>query len=199
MNHYMKKGLTFAVAGVMALSSVAAFADSTVSTTNSSKTPVRTHVSATDLMVKDGVITQATLDSYKTKAQTENQAAREAEVTAAVQKLVTDGKLTQAKADAVLKAVEANQEAMQALRDKMSTMTAEEARTYMQNNKPTQSNTMLALVEAGTLTSAEYQAVQSVIGFGHDGFGAGHGGKMMGGHGAGRGTRANTTSTTGSN
>lgn len=185
MNNYMKKGLTFAVAGVVALTSVAAFAD-TATTSNTSKTPVRSHVSATDLMVKDGVITQATLDSYMAKAQSQNQAQREADVKAAVQKLVTDGKLTQAKADAVLKSVAENQDKMQALREKMSTMTAEEARTYMQNNMP-KGDTLLTLVESGTLTSAEYQSVKSVIGFGHNGFGMGHGDKMMGGHGQGKG------------
>lgn len=183
MNNYVKKGLVFSLAGIMALSSVAAFAD-TVVTSNTST--IRTHVSAMDLMVKDGVISQSTYDSYQAKAQAQNQAQREAEVKAALQKLVTDGKLTQAKADAVLKAVTENQAKMQALRDKISTMTAEEARTYMQANMPA-GGTLLALVEAGTLTSAEYESVQAVIGGGHGGFGGGHGGKMMGGHGPGQG------------
>lgn len=181
MNTYMKKGLAFSVAGILALSSVAAFADTAV--TSKTSTTTKTHVSAMDLMVKDGVITQATLDSYQTKAQAQNQAQREADVKAAVQKLVTDGKLTQVKADAVLKAVTENQAKMQALRDRVSSMTAEEARTYMQANMPA-GGPLLALVESGTLTSTEYQAVQAVIGYG--GFG-GHGGKMMGGHGQGMG------------
>lgn len=173
MNKKMKFGLTIMTVGALALSSVAAFAG----TTGVGSIVRGGHQGIVDLMLKDGVITQAQIDKYEEQIQSE----RQAEVKTSLQTLVTKGTLTQAKADAVLKAVEAQQAEMKAIHDKMATMTAEEARTYMQQNMPARGGDLLKLVENGTLTAAEYDAVRGVIGMG------GMGGKGMGGHMGGRG------------
>lgn len=191
MNKKMKFGMTALMVGVLTVSSVSAFAGTT-----GVRGAMSGHSNMVDLMLKDGVITQAQIDKY----QKQMQADRQAEVKTAVQALVTKGTLTQAKADAVLKVVEANQAEMTALHEKLAGMTQEEVKAYLDKNPIQKSNSLLTLVENGTLTAAEHDAVRAVIGRGHGmGLGGPMGGKGHGGMG-GRGMHApantNTTTTT---
>ncbi len=195
MNKKMKMSLTAMMTGVLVLSSVAAFAGTT-----SVKGAFAGHERMVDLMLKDGVVTQAQIDKYQQQMQDE----RKDEVKAAVQALVTKGTLTQAKADAVIKSVEAHQTEMAALHDKIEGMTQEEAKAYLEANPVKRNDDMLKLVEDGTLTAAEFDAVRAVIGGGRGGmmggFGAegGRGNGHMGGRGHGpMGGYAPATTTTG--
>lgn len=179
MNKKMKMSLTAMMTGVLVLSSVAAFAGTT-----SVKGALTGHQSMIDLMLKDGVVTQAQIDKYQKQMQDE----RKEEVKAAVQTLVTKGTLTQAKADAVIKAVVSHQEEMTALHEKLEGMTQEEAKAYLTANPVQRNDDMLKLVENGTLTAAEFDAVRSVIGGGRGGMMGGFGGRgdgHMGGRGRG--------------
>lgn len=188
MNKKMKFGLTVLTVGTLALSSVTAFAG-TAGVTNFVKGG---HQGMVDLMLKDGVVTQAQIDKYEKQMHDE----RQATVKTNLQTLVTKGTLTQAKADAVFKSVEAQQAKMSALHDKLATMTQAEATTYMQQNPIERGNGMLTLVENGTLTAAEYDAVRAVIGMGGHGGMGGKGGHMgTGGHMGGRGMNQPATTT----
>lgn len=172
MNKTTKFGITVATIGALALSSVGAFAG----TTGIANAVKGGHQGILDLMLKDGVVTQTQIDTYEKKMQEE----RSAEVKAAVQALVTKGTLTQAKADAVLKAIAANEAERTALRDKLSTMTAEEQKAYLTANPVTKTDSLLKLVEAGTLTAADVEALRSVVGFGGHGMDGGKGGHGKG-------------------
>lgn len=183
MNKKMKMGLTVLTIGALALSSVGAFAGTT-GITNFVKGG---HQSMVDLMLKDGVITQTQVDKYEKQIQDERQAA----VKTDLQALVSKGTLTQAKADAILKVVTEQQVKMQALHDKLAAMTPEEAKAYLDKNPMERGNGLLTLVENGTLTAADFEAVRGVIGGGHmmggNMGGPGHMGEGMGkGMGMGR-------------
>jgi Spy/CpxP family protein refolding chaperone len=181
MNKKMKFGLTIMTVGALAISSVGAFA-STATVTGMFNGG---HQGIVDLMLKDGVITQTQIDKYQTQMQTE----RHAEVKASIQTLVTKGTLTQAKADAVLKTVEAQQVKMQAYHDKIATMTQEEAKAYIEKNPMPRGEGLLTLVENGTLTAAEFDSLRGVMGRGGEMGGKGmmNGGHMDGKGGMGRG------------
>lgn len=183
MNKKLKVGLTLMTAGALAFSSVAAFADAT-------GIAVRGNGNLLDLMLKDGVVTQAQIDSYQEKADALQLTALKTNL----QTLVTNGTLTQTKADAVYKAMVEERDARKAERAEMDAMTeaAKSARsttdTTTPPEKPLMKNSALsALVENGTLTSAELDAVQKVIGGGH--------GDMKGGRGM-KGTKPASSSTT---
>lgn len=217
MNKKLKVGLTLMTAGALAFSSVAAFADAT-------GISFKGNGNILDLMLKDGVVTQAQIDSYQAKADALQLTALKTNI----QTLVTNGTLTQAKADAVYKALVEEKEARQAERAKFEAMTdaekealkaemdakraemdaaresAKTAKTTTATStdtttppaKPEMKNSALsALVENGTLTSAELEAVQKVIGGGHGEMG-GHG-DMKGGRGMkGEKPASSSTSTT---
>lgn len=181
MNKKMKFGLTIMTVGALAISSVGAFAG-TASVTGMMNGG---HQGIVNLMLKDGVITQTQIDKYEKQMQTE----RHAEVKTAVQALVTKGTLTQAKADAVIKAVEEQQVKMQAFHDKIATMTLEEAKAYIEKNPMPRGECLLTLVENGTLTAAEFDSLRGVMGNGGamGGKGMMNGGHMNGKGGMGRG------------
>lgn len=193
MNKKLRAGLTLMTAGALAFSSVAAFADATGITGKGNG-------SILDLMLKDGVVTQAQIDSYQEKADALQLSALKTNI----QTLVTNGTLTQTKADAVYKALVEEKESRKAEREKFAAMTdaeKEALKAEMDAKKaemdaarekakaagtstdattrptpPEMKNSALsALVENGTLTSAELEAVQKVIGGGH--------GDMKGGRG----------------
>lgn len=194
MNRKLKAGLTLMTAGALAFSSVAAFADTTTFANKG-------YGSILDLMLKDGVVTQTQIDSYQVKAEANGLATLKTNI----QALVTDGTLTQAKADVVYNAVVKEREERSAEREKMASMTdaekeakkvemeakraeMEAARTAAKTTNATtstatekttapekRSTALSALVDAGTLTAAEYEAVQKVVGDGH--------GEMKGGRG----------------
>lgn len=160
MNRKLKAGLTLMTAGALAFSSVAAFADTTTFAN-------RGYGSILDLMLKDGVVTQTQIDSYQEKAEANGLATLKTNI----QALVTDGTLTQAKADAVYNAVVKEREERAAKRTNATTSTATEKATAPEKR----STALSALVDAGTLTTAEYEAVQKVVGGGR--------GDMKGGRG----------------
>lgn len=188
MNKTFKFGITVATIGALALSSVGAFAG----TTGVASAIKGGHSNILDLMLKDGVVTQAQIDTYSAKVSEE----RKAEQTAAIQALVTKGTLTQAKADAVLAAIEANKAQRDALKTKLEGMTAEEVKAYMEANPVKKADMLQTLVDNGTLTTADVEALKGVVGHGGEGFGGGKG------HGKGQpgqkpaGTKTNTTETT---
>lgn len=194
MNKKLKAGLTLMTAGALAFSSVAAFADTTALASKGNGNIL-------DLMLKDGVVTQAQIDSYQQKMSEIQLAALKTNI----QTLVTKGTLTQAKADAVYNVVLQEREDRDAERAKMEAMTdaekealkaemdakraeMEAARTAAKSTDTTTSTTaskttapekrstaLSALVDNGTLTAAELEAVQKVVGGGH--------GDMKGGRG----------------
>lgn len=211
MNKKLKAGLTLMTAGALAFSSVAAFADAT-------GIAVKGNGSILDLMLKDGVVTQAQIDSYQEKADALQLTALKTNI----QTLVTNGTLTQAKADAVYKALVEEKEARKAEREKFEAMTdaekealkaemdakraemeatrtAEKAAGTTTDAKtrpepPQMKNSALsALVENGTLTSTELEAIQKVIGGGH---GDMKGGRGMKGERPADSTKTTTTTTT---
>lgn len=173
MNKKMKFSITVATIGALALSSVGAFAGTT-----GLSNAIKGHQGILDLMLKDGVVTQTQIDTYSKKVQEE----KSAEVTTAIQDLVTKGTLTQAKADAVLKVVAAQEAERAALKEKLSSMTAEEQKAYLTANPVNRTDHLLALVEAGTLTAADVEALRGVIGFGGHDMGRGKGGHGRGGN-----------------
>lgn len=173
MNKKMKFSITVATIGALALSSVGAFAGTT-----GLSNAIKGHQGILDLMLKDGVVTQTQIDTYSKKVQEE----RSAEVTTAIQALVTKGTLTQAKADAVLKVVAAHEAERTALKEKLSSMSAEEQKAYLTANPVNRTDHLLALVEAGTLTAADVEALRGVIGFGGHDMGHGKGGHGRGGN-----------------
>lgn len=181
MNKKMKFGLTIMTVGALAVSSVGAFAGTVPATGVINGA----HQGIVNLMLKDGVISQTQIDKYEKQMQTD----RQAEVKTALQALVTKGTLTQVKADAVLKVVEAQQVKMQAFHDKIATMTQEEAKAYIEKNPMPRGEGLLTLVENGTLTAAEFDSLRGVIGRGGamGGKGMMNGGHMDGKGGMGRG------------
>lgn len=216
MNKKLKAGLTLMTAGALAFSSVAAFADATGITGKGNG-------SILDLMLKDGVVSQAQIDSYQEKADALQLTALKTNI----QTLVTKGTLTQTKADAVYKALLEEKEARKAERAKFEAMTDAEkealktemdaAREAAKTTKTTTATTtsgsttdattrpahpemknsaLSALVENGTLTSAELEAVQKVIGGGNNGHGDMKGGRGMKGEKPAESSTTTTTSTT---
>ncbi len=171
MNKKMKFGLTIMTVGALAISSVGAFAGTggVTGMINGG------HQGIVDLMLKDGVISQTQIDKYEKQMQTD----RQAEVKASIQALVTKGTLTQVKADAVMKVVEAQQVKMHAYHDKLATMTQEEAKAYIEKNPMPRGEGLLTLVENGTLTAAEFDSLRGVMGRGGE---MGGKGMMNGGH-----------------
>ncbi len=161
MNKKVKFGLSLATAGALMLSSVAAFAG-----TATSGTGFKGHDGILQMMLNDGVVTQTQIDTYEKKMQTQ----RDAQVKEALQALVTKGTLTQAKADAVVSAMAAEQAEREALKTKLEGMTEEAVKAYFEANKETDKKPGLgSLVDAGTLTSDELKAVQNAIGMGGHG------------------------------
>ncbi len=202
MNKKMKLGLTMVTAGALVFSSVAAFADTSALGKGTG--------GILDLMLKDGVVTQAQIDTYQAKAEANHLETLKANI----QALVTNGTLTQAKADAVYQAVLTDQATRKAEHDQMAFLTKEEmdakkaemeaARTAEKAAGTTagiqvakKASAVSALVDSGTLTTAEYDAVEKVVGGGHGGPGDMRGGKGMRGEKPGTSTTpANTTGTT---
>lgn len=177
----MKIGMTMALVAALAAGSVVTFADTAVTAGTNVLNRFGGN-SIVDRLIKDGVVTQAQIDKYHEQMHAE----RQAELKTAIAKLVTDGKLTQAKADAFLKAHEVKQAEMTALRTKLDAMSETDRQAYLKNNDLRKNDPVQALITNGTLTQADLQIIHEAVGMG--GFGGGHmGGKGMGGRGQGKG------------
>lgn len=187
MNKNLAKfGMTLALISALSATSVVTFADTAVTSAANTATGLVKHFggdSVLDRLLKDGVVTQAQIDKVKAQMDTE----RLDTIKTALQKLVTDGKLSQAKVDAFLKAEAEQKAAMDALKTKLDAMTEADRQAYLQKNDPRANNAVQALVTNGTLTQADLLLIHQTIGMGGHGMGGpgmgGHGGK--GGHGMG--------------
>lgn len=153
MNSKLKLGITMMTASALMFSTATSFAGTT---TTAQAIPEN----LLEQMLAEGLITEAQMEAYLEKIEAANLATFKSEL----QALVTEGTLTQTKADAAYTAIVADLESAKTEREKMAAMTATELSAYLETLKDsTVTSSLDALKTAGALTSAEYTAIKAVM------------------------------------
>lgn len=125
-------------------------------------------------MVAAGIITQEQADSIKAydvkkrqAKQAEQQAKRQDEVKTKLDSLVSEGTITEDQKTKVVEYLNAKEENRKAENEKIKAMTEAERKTYMESKKgaakSVRGNLLKELVDAGTLTQAQADAVVKAL------------------------------------
>ncbi len=154
MNPKLKLGITMMTTSALILSTGTAFAGAT-------KTSAQTiPESILELMLEEGLITEAQMDTYLEKSEASNLLTLKSEL----QTLVSSGALTQGKADTAYLAIVADLENAKVERVKMAAMTTTELSSYLEALKETSATSELdALKTAGTLTTVQYNKIKALL------------------------------------
>lgn len=137
-----------------------------------------------DQLVSDGVITQEQVEAIQKANMEAAQKQNQQRISDSLKALVDKGTITQEQSDKILKKLEATQKEREALLGKIKSMTQEERRQYMQENKNKRQDPLSQLVADGTITQEQADAIGEAIP--HKGFGGFGGQKGFGGFKGGR-------------
>lgn len=140
--------------------------------------------------VQEGIITTEQAQAIQDFLREESRQAAQTQFKTKLAELVTAGTINQSQADAVIACQQARAEerqeisaedkaARQAEMEKLKAMTAEERKAYMEQNKPAKPQPFKELIDNGTLTQEQADAITKIMG----GFGGHRGGPGMRGPG----------------
>lgn len=116
--------------------------------------------------VTQGIITQEQANAIQSALQAKNSEQRQAAMKSKLQNLVSNGTLTSTQSDAIINQINSQAEQRQAEMDKVKSMTQEERQAYFQQNQPEKANELKSLVDDGTLTQEQADAVVKALPFG---------------------------------
>ncbi|WP_435791739.1 hypothetical protein [Clostridium sp.] len=114
-------------------------------------------------LVEEKILTQEKADALKTSMEAKMKAQSQVDLNTKINVFVTDKTITKDQATKVIAAINANEVAKKTARDKASTMTETERRTYMDSLRDNEVGPLKALVTAKTITQA--QADKLIEGF----------------------------------
>ncbi|MBU3159487.1 hypothetical protein KPL37_06925 [Clostridium frigoris] len=112
-------------------------------------------------LVDNNILTQAKVDDLKAAEKAQMDTQRQAKVDTNLAKLVTDNTITQDQSDKIKEAIVTQEAANTAEREKIKSMTDAQRKAYMDSNKTTHVSALKALVDAGTITQAQADKVDS--------------------------------------
>lgn len=124
----------------------------------------------TDMMkslVDNGTLTQEQATAVQEALQGKNTEQRQANLTGKLQELVSNGTLTSTQSDAIINQINSLTQQRQTEMDKVKSMTQEERKAYLQANRPQKTDILKSLVDDGTLTQEQADAVSKVFPFGN--------------------------------
>ncbi|MEK6263535.1 MAG: putative porin, partial [Clostridium sp.] len=126
-------------------------------TSKAPKVPTGEKPEKTDLfveLVEENILTQEKADALKTSVEAKMKAQRQADLNTKINVFVTDKAITQEQATKVIAAINADKATKKAARDKASTMTETERKTYMDSLRDNEVGPLKALVTAKAITQA---------------------------------------------
>lgn len=126
-----------------------------------SELSVRTDLFTT--LVEKGVLTQTQADAIHEKVQTKQHGDRKETASAALDKLITAGTITQEQATKILDYMKQNQESRAAEMEKIKAMSAEERAAYIKSAAAAKTNILSQLVTDKVLTQEQADAAAKVI------------------------------------
>ncbi|MBK5241345.1 hypothetical protein [Clostridium sp.] len=106
-------------------------------------------------LVEENILTQAKADALKTSQEATMKSQRQANLNTKVNVFVTDKTITQAQATKVIAAINADEVTKKTARDKASTMTETDRKTYMDSLRDNEVNPLKALVTDGSITQTQ--------------------------------------------
>lgn len=116
-----------------------------------------------DAMVKDGVLTQSEADTIKSKLQEKRAADRKQKITEQFSSLVENKTITQDQVNKLIEKLQKKDEEAKALHEKLKAMTPEERKAYMEQNKKDRKDILQELVDEGTITKDQADAMRKVM------------------------------------
>lgn len=116
-----------------------------------------------DAMVKDGVLTQSEADTIKSKLQEKRAAERKQKITEQLSSLVENKTITQDQVNKLIEKLQKKDEETKALHEKLKAMTPEERKTYMEQNKKDRKDILQELVDEGTITKDQADAMRKAM------------------------------------
>ena len=116
-----------------------------------------------DAMVKDGVLTQTEADTVKSKLQEKRAAERKQKITEQLSSLVENKTITQDQVNKLIEKLQKKDEEAKALHEKLKAMTPEERKTYMEQNKKDRKDILQELVDEGTITKDQADAMRKAM------------------------------------
>lgn len=132
----------------------------------------------TDLLteaVNQDIITQEIADTIRETMQATAKEKQQTDMNTTLAALVDKGTITSAQSDAIIEQFNNIEEQFASQKDKFKNMTQEERQSYMEQNKPEKVQPLQALIDDGTLTQAQADAVAKVLpGGGFGGHGSDH-------------------------
>jgi hypothetical protein len=114
-------------------------------------------------LVEEKIITQERADALKTSMEAKMKSQRQADLNTKINVFVTDKTITKEQATKVIAAINAQEVTKKEAREKASTMTETERKTYMDSLRDNEVGPLKALVTAKTITQA--QADKLIEGF----------------------------------
>ncbi|WP_055669840.1 hypothetical protein [Desnuesiella massiliensis] len=116
-----------------------------------------------DAMVKDGVLTQTEADTIKSKLQEKRATERKQKITEQLSGLVENKTITQDQVNKLIEKLQKKDEEAKALHEKLKAMTPEERKSYMEQNKKDRKDILQELVDEGTITKDQADAMRKVM------------------------------------
>lgn len=117
-------------------------------------------------LVSKGILTQSKADAIKSRMELKHQQLEQErlkEMVDKVNKVAEAGTITKDQAEKVIEAVEKNHEEKKVLGDKLKAMTKEERKAYMEANKGKRLDVLKKLVEDGTVTQEQADAIRGAL------------------------------------
>lgn len=114
-------------------------------------------------LVEDGTITHEQADAFQATMRETAQKINQQRVSDSFKELVEKGTITQEQSDKILKKLEDAQKDREALFEKMQSMTMEERRQYMQDNKEKPQDFLSQLVADATITEDQAKAIGDIL------------------------------------
>lgn len=126
-----------------------------------------------DAMVKDGILTQAEADTINSKLQEKRATERKQKITEQLSSLVENKTITQDQVNKLIEKLQKKDEEAKALHEKLKAMTPEERKSYMEQNKKDRKDILQELVDEGTITKDQADAMRKVMPMHHGAKGPG--------------------------
>lgn len=120
-------------------------------------------------LVTDKVITQEQADAIRQAQAEARQTQEKQRQSDSLKALVEKGTITQDQADKILAAIDSIEESRQAVMEKTKTMTKEERRQYLEENKTSLQDPLSQLQTDGVITQTQAEAVRGEMHFGPGG------------------------------